>query len=107
MAEMQKDYVKEACPRSAATSKIIAAAQEVHKFLGPGYREIIYQRALALELQAHGMEFGREVWMDVVYKGRKIGKKRVDFIIEDVMVEIKAKAVITISSNVSHENSLL
>ena len=94
MGEMQKDYIKEEYPHSAITSKIIAAATEVHHVLGPGYQEILYQRALTLELPAHGLEFGREVWMDVNYKGEKIGKKRVDFIIEDVMVEIKAKGEI-------------
>jgi GxxExxY protein len=94
MGEIQKDYVKEEYPHSAITSNIIAAAKEVHRVLGPGYQEVIYQRALVLELPAHGLEFEREVWMDVNYKGEKIGKKRVDFIIEDVMVEIKAKGTI-------------
>ena len=45
-------------------------------------------------MPAYGLEFEREVWRDVNYKGEKIGKKRVDFIIEDVMVEIKAEATI-------------
>ena len=45
-----------------------------------------------LELPAHGLEFGREVWVDVYYKGERVGRKRVDFIIDEVMVEIKAKA---------------
>ena len=43
-------------------------------------------------MPAHGLEFGREVWIDVYYKGKKIGRKRVDFIIDEVMVEIKAKS---------------
>jgi GxxExxY protein len=94
MGEMQKYYVKEAYPRSAITSKVIATAKEVHRALGPGYQEVIYQRAMSLELPAHGLEFEREVWMDVSYKGEKIGKKRVDFIIDDVIVEIKAKGEI-------------
>jgi GxxExxY protein len=94
MGEMHKDYVREAYPRSAITSKVIAAAKEVHRVLGPGYQEVIYQRAMALELPGHGLEFEREVGMDVNYKGEKIGKKRVDFIIDDVMVEIKAKGAI-------------
>ena len=94
MGEMQKVYVKEEYPHSAITSMIIAAATEVHRVLGPGYEEIIYQRALTLELPAHGLEFEWEVWMDVNDEGERIGKKRVDFIIEDVMVEIKAKGEI-------------
>ena len=94
MGESEAAYVKEEYPHSAITSQIIAAAKEVHRVLGPGYQEILYQRALQLELPAHGLEFEREVPMDVIYKGEKIGKKRVDFIIEDVMVEIKAKGEI-------------
>ena len=43
-------------------------------------------------MPAHGLEFSREVWIDVYYKGQKVGRKRVDFIIDEVMVEIKAKA---------------
>ena len=83
-------------PLSALTSRVIAAAQEVHRALGPGFEEMIYQRALALELPAHGLEHSREVWVDVLYKGQKVGRKRVDFIIGDdsgeVLVEVKAKA---------------
>jgi len=56
---------------------------------------VIYQRALTKEFPAHGLEYEREVWMDVTYKGEKVGRKRVDFVIGDdsgdVMVEIKAK----------------
>jgi len=94
MGEMQNDYVKEEYLHSAITSKIIGAAKEVHRILGPGFMEVIYQRSLALELPVFGLEFEREVWMDVMYKDRKVGKKRVDFVIEDVMVEIKAKGAI-------------
>jgi len=89
-------YVDRRYPLSALTSRIIAAAHEVHRTLGPGFEEVIYQRALAKELGAQGLEFDREVWIEVVYKGDKIGKKRVDFVVGDssgdVMVEIKAKA---------------
>ena len=59
-------------PLSALTGRIIGAAQEVHRALGPGFEELIYQRALARELQAQGLEFGREVSMDVL-KGEKVG----------------------------------
>jgi len=90
----RSEQANAAYPHSELTGKIIAAAMEVHRNLGPGYEELIYQRALAMELLAHGLEFSREVWVDVHYKGQKVGRKRVDFIIEDVMVEIKAKAVI-------------
>lgn len=74
------------------TGRIIAAAMEVHRGLGPGFEEVIYQRALAHELSAAGLDASREVWIDVIYKGEKIGSKRVDFIVEEVMVEIKARS---------------
>ena len=74
------------------TGKIINAAIEVHKELGPHYMEVTYQRALALELKSHFSEFQREVKIPVFYKGEQIDTRRVDFLIEDVVVEIKAKS---------------
>ena len=50
------------------TDKIIGAAFEVHTFLGNGFQEVIYQRALALELSRVGLTFGREVEQDIFYK---------------------------------------
>ena len=75
------------------TSRIIGACIEVHKNLGPGFQEVIYQRALVLELQACDLEFSREVNIPVHYKGKEIGKRRVDFVVEGCMVEIKAKSI--------------
>ena len=95
---MTNPYVDERYPLSALTGKIIKAAQAVHRVLGPGFMEVIYQRALAKELPLHGLEYEREVWIDVWYKGDKVGRKRVDFLIGDatgdVMLEIKAKATL-------------
>ena len=91
---MSQSYAKAEYPLSDVTARIIAAATEVHRELGPGFEEVIYQRALACELPAHGLEFSREVWMDVHHKGVKVGSKRVDFVIDQVMVEIKAKATL-------------
>lgn len=88
------NYTKPHYPLSDVTARIIAAAQEVHNHLGPGYEEVFYQRALAKELPVHHLEFAREVWMDVFYKGELLGKKRVDFVVNEVMVEIKAKAAL-------------
>jgi GxxExxY protein len=91
-----KNHVDERYHLSALTGRIIAAAKEVHNTIGPGFEEKVYQRSLALELPAQGLEFSREVWIDVHYKGEIVGKKRVDFLVDDpsgaVMVEIKAKA---------------
>jgi GxxExxY protein len=75
-----------------ATGAIIGCALEVHRILGPGFREIVYQRALALELQAAGLEFEREVKVPIIYKGHQIDTRRADFVVENVMVEIKARS---------------
>ncbi len=75
------------------TQKIIGASFEVHKFLGNGFQEVIYQRALAYELTKCGLAFAREVEQNIFYKdlNEAIGKRRADFIIEDkVLVETKA-----------------
>ncbi len=75
---------------SDAAYEIIGACVRVHRELGPGFREVIYQRALAIELAAAGLEFVREEWIPVTYRGRPVGRHRVDFIIQDIMVEVKA-----------------
>jgi GxxExxY protein len=91
-------YVDARYPLSGLTAKVLAAAHEVHRVLGPGFEEVIYQRALAKELPAHEVECAREVWVDVVYKDEKVGRKRVDFVVGDdsgdAMVEVKAKAAL-------------
>jgi len=73
------------------TYKIIGCAMEVHKHLGNGFQEVIYQRALAIEMTNQGLHYSREHKMQILYKGKDIGTRRVDFFVEDViMVEIKA-----------------
>lgn len=73
------------------TYKIIGCAMEVHKHLGNGFQEVVYQRALAIEMQMQGIEFSREHEMPLQYKGFDVGTRRVDFFVEDkIMVEIKA-----------------
>jgi GxxExxY protein len=73
------------------THRIIGCAMEVHKHLGNGFQEVIYQRALAIEMQLQNIDFSREHEMQLQYKGHEIGTRRVDFFIEDkIMVEIKA-----------------
>ncbi len=73
------------------THQIIGCAMEVHKFLGNGFQEVIYQRALAIEMTYAGLEFTREQEMQIFYKGEDIGTRRVDFfVLGKVMVEIKA-----------------
>ena len=76
---------------SELTGKIIGCAMEVHKILGNGFQEVIYQRALAIEMSQQGIEFSREHEMQIFYKGYNIGTRRVDFFVEQkIMVEIKA-----------------
>jgi len=88
-------YVDARYPLSELTAKALAAAHEVHHVLGPGFEEVIYQRALEREFPAFDLECAREVWIDVLYKGNKVGRKRVDFVVGDdsgdAMIEIKAK----------------
>jgi len=73
------------------TGRIIGAAIEVHKELGRGFQEVVYQRALALELQAAGIEYSREENIKLFYKGKHIDTRRVDFVVGDCIVEIKAR----------------
>ena len=73
------------------TRKIIGCAMKVHSALGNGFQEVIYQRALAIEMQKQSLEFQREMEMTIYYDGIEIGTRRVDFFVEDsVMVELKA-----------------
>jgi GxxExxY protein len=87
-------HVKPEYPLSHITDRIIAAAIEVHRNLGPGFEEVFYQRALELELPDHNLLGQREVEIEVLYKGSRLGHKRVDFVIDEVMVEIKAKGAL-------------
>jgi GxxExxY protein len=64
---------------SDLTGKIIGCAMEVHRQLGNGFQEVIYQRALAIEMRDNGIEFSREHQMPVFYKEQQIG--RIDFLV--------------------------
>ncbi len=76
---------------SDITRKVIGAAMKVHSVLGNGFQEVIYQRALAIEMAKQGLSFQRELEMQIYYDGQEIGTRRVDFFVEDkVMVELKA-----------------
>jgi GxxExxY protein len=76
---------------SELTSKIIGCAMAVHKTLGNGFQEVIYQRALAIEMQLAGIIFNREFEMPIYYRDEHIGTRRVDFLVEGVVsVELKA-----------------
>lgn len=73
------------------TYKIIGCAMKVHNYLGNGFQEVIYQRALAIEFRKAGIEFARELEMIILYEDEEIGKRRVDFLVQnEVLVELKA-----------------
>ena len=73
------------------THKIIGCAMQVHNTLGNGFQEVIYQRALAIELRHMGLSFEREKEMPIHYRDQQIGTRRVDFFVANsVMVELKA-----------------
>jgi GxxExxY protein len=73
------------------THKIIGCAMKVHSILGNGFQEVIYQRALAIEMEKQGLGYQREMEMSIFYEGIDIGTRRVDFFVEEnIMVELKA-----------------
>ena len=83
--------IKKEYKYSKLTGRIIGCAMKVHSTLGSGFQEVIYQRALAIELADQGISFGREFEMPIFYKEQQIGTRRVDFLVEGVVsVELKA-----------------
>jgi GxxExxY protein len=75
----------------ALTRRIIGCAMQVHKTLKCGFQEVIYQRAMAIEFKIDNIQFEREQEMEIFYRDKNIGTRRVDFFVENVvMVEIKA-----------------
>lgn len=83
--------IKQEYKYSDITKKIIGCAMKVHSSLGNGFQEVIYQRALAIEMSKNGLSFEREMEVDIYYDNEHIGTRRVDFFVEGkVMVELKA-----------------
>lgn len=70
---------------------------EVHNFLHNGFQEVIYQRALEYEMELQKIIFAREFEMPVFYKGKQVGLRRADFLIED-KISVELKAVIKLES---------
>jgi GxxExxY protein len=78
-------------PESELTGKIIGCSMEVHRILGNGFQELIYQRALAVEMSQRKISFSREHEIPIFYKGEAVGSRRVDFFVEGkIMLELKA-----------------
>lgn len=73
------------------THRVIGCAMEVHRQLGNGFQEVVYQRSLSIELNLNNIAHERELEMPLSYKGFDVGTRRVDFFVEGrLMVEIKA-----------------
>jgi len=73
------------------TEKIIKCAFKVHGTLGNGFQEVIYQRAMEIEMRNQELNFSREFEMPIYYEGIQIGTRRVDFLVEEIIsVELKA-----------------
>ena len=85
--------INEAYKHSELTSKIIKCAMTVHSTLGNGFQEVIYQRALEIEMRLIGISFQREYEMLIYYREQQIGTRRVDFLVEN-LVSVELKAII-------------
>jgi len=73
------------------TKRIIASAMRVHSALGNGFQEVIYQRAMEIEMPFENLAFKREMEMPIFYRAEQIGTRRVDFFVEEkIMTELKA-----------------
>jgi GxxExxY protein len=78
-------------PTEAAATQVIGAAIEVHRQLGPGFLESVYEEALAVESRLRGVPFARQLAFALDYKGHKVGEGRMDFLVEGcLVVELKA-----------------
>ena len=76
---------------SEITQQIIAAAIRVHRGLGTGFLELIYEEALAVELALSGIQFVRQYPVPLFYRDHQIGEHRLDFLVEGkIVVELKA-----------------
>jgi GxxExxY protein len=82
---------KRELPHKELTGRIIAAAIEVHRALGPGFLESIYEEALCVEFDTAGIRYERQKAVEIFYSGKKVGEHRLDLFVEGrVVVELKA-----------------
>ena len=83
--------IKKEYKYSEITSKIIGCAMRVHSALGNGFQEVIYQRCMAIEMEDDKLRVAREVEIPIYYKKVEVGTRRVDFMVDDIiLVELKA-----------------
>jgi GxxExxY protein len=91
-------------PIDQLTEKVIGAAMEVHRILGPGFLESVYQNALAVELTKLGISFRQQASLSVSYKGAAVGDFVADILIEDCLI-LELKSVLALAS--AHEVQLV
>lgn len=89
------EHVQERCEPGdevdRLANRVIGAAIEVHKHLGPGFAEAVYEESLCVELELRGIPFIRQAPFDVVFKFRTVGEGRVDILVDNMLVvELKA-----------------
>ncbi|MEP7134681.1 MAG: GxxExxY protein [Chloroflexota bacterium] len=84
-------YIPTDMPENAITERIIKCAIEVHKQLGPGLLESVYENAMVVEFELEGLRCSQQVKLPVIYKGRELGELKLDLLVEDmVVVEVKS-----------------
>ena len=84
-------YVEPDPELNRLSGAIIGAAIEVHRTLGPGLEEEVYQTALCVELRSRNIPFCCQTWYDVVYKGEVIGRRRIDLMVDNrIILELKS-----------------
>jgi len=80
------EYTEDKYPCSEITNKIIKCAFEVHKILGPGFVESIYEKSLILEMRQNNLKVEEQVLLPIIYKGKKVGEHRLDLLVEDAVI---------------------
>ena len=91
MSVVEKDRWEPGVEFNQLTGEVIGAAIEVHRVLGPGLLESVYEEALCVELTLRNVPFVRQPHVELVYKGRPVGKGRLDLLVADkLVVELKA-----------------
>ena len=86
------DFEEEPDPAlNRITNAIIGCAIAVHRTLGPGFLESVYENAMAIEMTKRGIRFVKQARFDVLYEGHSVGEGRLDFLVEDeIVLELKA-----------------
>ena len=82
------------------TSLVTVAAENIFTNVGPGFEIQVYQRAMGLELDALKFPYSRDLWIDLVYRQQRIGHKRVDFVVDDLMVLVRAQPGLDIQDEI-------